>query len=149
MKRDSVTRFFSSGFFHYSSSPGPLLVPWEPFRFFQKFSKIFGYQGALPAMLTTVSILGFLHVAWVVPYQRRALFPNTYCNTEAHHACHIYGYSCPYDLYSSLSFLPTTGSGVQSKVSIMCLGMPDSMGHIHPLLPVHGWNLVHGCQTQG
>ncbi len=35
-KRDSVTRFFASGFFHESVSPKPLSIALGPFRFFSK-----------------------------------------------------------------------------------------------------------------
>jgi hypothetical protein len=33
-KRDSVTRFFASGFFHESVSPQPQSIPFRPFRIF-------------------------------------------------------------------------------------------------------------------
>jgi hypothetical protein len=35
-KRDSVTRFFASGFFHESVSPPPQSIPLGPFRIFSK-----------------------------------------------------------------------------------------------------------------
>ncbi len=35
-KRDNVTRYFASGFFHESSSPKPLKITLESFKFFQK-----------------------------------------------------------------------------------------------------------------
>ena len=34
LKRDSVKRFFASGFLHESSSPKPLKIRFEPFQFF-------------------------------------------------------------------------------------------------------------------
>jgi hypothetical protein len=34
--RDSVTRFFASGFFHESVSPQPQSIPLRPFRIFSK-----------------------------------------------------------------------------------------------------------------
>ncbi len=34
--RDSVTRFFASGFFHESVSPQPQIIPLGPFRIFSK-----------------------------------------------------------------------------------------------------------------
>jgi hypothetical protein len=34
--RDSVTRFFASGFFHESVSPQPQSIPLGPFEFFLK-----------------------------------------------------------------------------------------------------------------
>jgi hypothetical protein len=47
MLKDSVTRFFASGFFHESPSPKPLIIT---LRSFQIFSKILGVasQGAPP-----------------------------------------------------------------------------------------------------
>jgi hypothetical protein len=39
--RDSVTRFFTSGFFHESVSPQPQSIPLRPFKFFRKFAEIF------------------------------------------------------------------------------------------------------------
>ncbi len=36
--RDSVRRFFASGFFHESVSTKPLIIPLGPFRFFSKIS---------------------------------------------------------------------------------------------------------------
>ncbi len=35
-RRDSVTRFFASGFFHESVSPKPLSIPLGSFRIFSK-----------------------------------------------------------------------------------------------------------------
>ena len=35
-KRDSVTRFFTSGFSHEAPSPKPLSIPLGPFRIFSK-----------------------------------------------------------------------------------------------------------------
>jgi hypothetical protein len=47
-KRDSVTRFFASGFFHESVSPQPQSTPLGPFyvELFRKFAEIFVSQGA-------------------------------------------------------------------------------------------------------
>jgi hypothetical protein len=39
VKRDSVTRFFASGFFHESVSPNPLSIPLGPFRSFFENSR--------------------------------------------------------------------------------------------------------------
>ncbi len=36
LKRDSVTRFFASGFFLETVSPKPLIIPLDPFRIFSK-----------------------------------------------------------------------------------------------------------------
>jgi hypothetical protein len=51
-KRDSVTRFFASGFFPESVSPKPLIIPLGTF---QIFAKIFAAQGLLPVSLTPVA----------------------------------------------------------------------------------------------
>ncbi len=52
--RDSVTRFFTSGFFHESVSPQPPGTPLVPFRIFRKFAEIFASQGAPPVSTTPV-----------------------------------------------------------------------------------------------
>jgi hypothetical protein len=49
IKRDNVTRFFASGFFHESPSPKPLKITVGSFRIFLKFAEIFASQGAPPA----------------------------------------------------------------------------------------------------
>jgi hypothetical protein len=45
-QRDTVTRFFASGFFHESVSPQPQSIPLGPFQIFSKFAEIFASQGA-------------------------------------------------------------------------------------------------------
>ncbi len=49
--RDSVTRFFASGFFHESPSPRPLKMTLGSYRI---FSEIFLSQGAPPESTTPV-----------------------------------------------------------------------------------------------
>jgi hypothetical protein len=46
--RNSVTRFFASGFFHESSSPKPLNIALGSSNFFLRFAEIFPSQGAPP-----------------------------------------------------------------------------------------------------
>jgi hypothetical protein len=50
--RDSVTRFFASGFFHESVSPQPQSIPLGTFRIFRKFAEIFASKGAPPVSMT-------------------------------------------------------------------------------------------------
>jgi hypothetical protein len=52
--RDSVTRFFASGFFRESSCPKPMKKTLGSFQIFQKFLEIFGSQGALLMSTTPV-----------------------------------------------------------------------------------------------
>jgi hypothetical protein len=54
-ERDSVTRFFASGFFHESVSPSPRVFHWD--CFFRKFAEIFASQVAPPASATPVANL--------------------------------------------------------------------------------------------
>ncbi len=56
--RDSVTRFFASGFFRESSSFQPLIRALGSFRtFFLKFAEIFASQGAPPVSTTPAANL--------------------------------------------------------------------------------------------
>jgi hypothetical protein len=57
--KDSVTRFFASGFFHESVSPQPQSIPSRPFRFFSKFAEIFTIQGAQPVSTTPAAVEKF------------------------------------------------------------------------------------------
>ena len=51
--RDSITRFFASGFFHETSSPKPLKIMSWSFQIFSKFAEIFARRGA-PLVSTTL-----------------------------------------------------------------------------------------------
>ncbi len=52
--RDSVTRFFASGFFRESSSPKPMKSACGSIQIFQTFAEIFASQGAPPVSTTPV-----------------------------------------------------------------------------------------------
>jgi hypothetical protein len=54
--RDSVKRFFASGFFLESVSPKPLIIPIGPFRIFSKIAEIFAAQGLPPVSTTPVAM---------------------------------------------------------------------------------------------
>ncbi len=53
--RDSVTRFFASGFFHESVSTQPQSIPRDRFEFFWKFAEILASQGAPPVSMIPVA----------------------------------------------------------------------------------------------
>ncbi len=54
-ERDSVTRFFASGFFHESVSPQPQSISLRRFEFFRKFAEVFEAQGLPPVSTTPVA----------------------------------------------------------------------------------------------
>ncbi len=56
-ERDSVTRFFASGFFHQSVSPQPQSIPFGPVRIFSKIRAL--------ALLSTAATLAFWRTASV------------------------------------------------------------------------------------
>jgi hypothetical protein len=55
LKRDSVTRFFVSGFFHESSSPKPLKITVGPFQIFWKIRRDIGKSKYINGINDTVN----------------------------------------------------------------------------------------------
>ncbi len=66
--RDSVTRFFASCFFIFSSSPKPLKITLESFQIFRKFVEIFISKGA-PPVSTTLAANFATGYRWCCWYQ--------------------------------------------------------------------------------